>query len=275
MVSSRVRVSSYATDGGALERARPLAFRARGGVRHGALALLSTLPRPRRPGVRVVHYHFVFDDERERFARQLTFLAREFAPVSLSDAVERLQTGRTNGDEVVVTFDDGFRNQLGNAAPLLLEHGFTACFFLVTGFVGAGEAEATRFTRERLHLPVPVEPIGWEGAERLLALGHEIGSHTRSHPDLTELPDHALAEELSSSRDELMRRLGGVRHFSVPYGDRTRFSERVADAARAVGYESCATAIRGVNASAADVYALRRHHLSARWPLRELAYFLA
>jgi peptidoglycan/xylan/chitin deacetylase (PgdA/CDA1 family) len=243
-------------------------------LRRGALALLATLPRARGEGVRIVHYHYVFDDEREQFGRQLAFLAREFTPVSLSEAVERLRSGQARGDEVAVTFDDGFRNQLDNAAPLLGEHGFSGCFFLVTSLVGAPADEARRFARERLHLPLPVEPLGWAGAERLLELGHEIGSHTRSHPELTTLDDGSLADELGASRDELTRRLGGARHFSVPYGDRRRFSERVGEAARAAGYESCATAIRGLNASALDVYALHRHHLSARWPVRDLAYFL-
>jgi peptidoglycan/xylan/chitin deacetylase (PgdA/CDA1 family) len=195
--------------------------------------------------------------------------------VSLSEAVERLRVGRLEGDELVVTFDDGFRNQLDNAAPLLAEHGFSACFFLVTELLSATPDAAGAFCRERLHLPLPVEPLDWDGAARLLELGHELGSHTRSHRDLTTLPRDALLEELTASREELSRRLGAVRHVSAPYGERARFSEAVADAARAAGYESCATAIRGVNTSALDLYSLRRDHLSARWPLRELAYFLA
>ena len=104
--------------------------------------------------MRVVHYHYVFDDERERFARQLEFLRREFRPVPLSEAVDRLRTGRTSGDEVVVTFDDGFRNQLENAAPILAEQGFSACFFLVTGFVGAGDDEVRALLPRALPPPV-------------------------------------------------------------------------------------------------------------------------
>jgi peptidoglycan/xylan/chitin deacetylase (PgdA/CDA1 family) len=268
-------VSSYATDGRALERARPLAYRARAAARRAALGALSLLPRSAKRGIRVVHYHYVFDDERESFERQLRFLARRFRPVSLSDAAERLRLGKVEGDELVVTFDDGFRNQLDNAAPLLAEHGFAACFFLVTDLLSATPDQARAFCRERLHLPLPVEPLDWDCAARLLDLGHEVGSHTRSHRDLTTLPRDALLEELTASREELSRRLGTVRHLSAPYGERARFSESVADAARAAGYESCATAIRGVNTSALDLYSLRRDHLSARWPLRELAYFLA
>ena len=268
-------MSSFATEARALERARPFPSRARAVARRAALAALSRLPRGSGRGVRIVHYHYVFDDERDRFAEQLRFLAREFRPVSLSQAVERLRLGQTSGDEVVVTFDDGFRNQLDNAAPLLAEHGFSACFFLVSELLDADEEQARAFCREKLHLPLPVEPLDWGGAARLLELGHEIGSHTRSHPNLSALAADALLDELASSREELSMRLGAVRHVSAPYGDRARFSEAVADGARTAGYESCASAIRGVNRSALDLYTLHRHHLSASWPIRELGYFLA
>ena len=267
-------MSSYVTEGSALERARPFSFRARSALRSGALSVLSRVPRTPGRGVRIVHYHYVFDDERDRFARQLRHLAREFTPVSLTEAVERLQLGRTEGDEIVVTFDDGFQNQLDNAAPLLAEHGFSACFFLVTDLLDASPERARKLERERLHLPLPVEPLEWEGAERLLALGHEVGSHTVSHPDLSSLPPDELRRELEASREELSRRLGTVRHLSAPYGERARFSDRVAAAAREAGYESCSTAIRGRNTSALDLYALRRHHLSARWRMRDVEYFL-
>jgi peptidoglycan/xylan/chitin deacetylase (PgdA/CDA1 family) len=230
---------------------------------------------PDRPGVRIVHYHYVFDDECDAFARQLEHLAAAYEPVSLSKAVARLGEGRVSGREVVVTFDDGFRNQLVNAAPLLAEHGFRACFFLVTGLLSADPREAELFCRERLHLPRPVEPMTWDDAAALLGLGHEVGSHTRGHPELTALDAAELDNELRASRVELERRLGAsVAHVSAPYGDAHRFSPAVSDAARRAGYASCATARRGLNTGADDLYALRRDHLEAGWPVAHVRYFL-
>jgi peptidoglycan/xylan/chitin deacetylase (PgdA/CDA1 family) len=225
--------------------------------------------------VRIVHYHYVFDDERESFGRQLDFLASAFEPISLSEAVARLREGRVAGRELVVTFDDGFRNQFAVAAPMLAERGWSACFFLVPGFVGAASGDAETMCRERFHLPRPVEPMSWAHAEQLLQLGHEVGSHTQTHPDLTALAPAALDEELAGSRAELARRLGHApSHFSAPYGDAGRFSEAVSTAAERARYSSCATAQRGVNVGAGDVYALRRHHLEASWPVSHVRYFL-
>jgi len=254
----------------------PARQRARAALRRMALAAARAAPRQPTEGVRIVHYHFVFDDQRDGFARQLAFLANEYEPVALSEAVERLRAGRVRGREVVVTFDDGFRSQLVNAAPLLAEHGFCACFFLVTELLSASPEEAERFCRERLHLPRPVEPLSWDEAAQLSELGHEIGSHSSGHTNLVELEGDRLEEEVRGSRAELERRLGrAVVHFSAPYGDRARFSPAVSAAARGAGYVSCATAQRGRNVSAADLFALRRHHLVAGWSVADVRYFLA
>jgi peptidoglycan/xylan/chitin deacetylase (PgdA/CDA1 family) len=245
-------------------------------LRGAALGVLARRGVQPAPGVRIVHYHYVFDDERDSFVGQLDFFAGALEPVSLSEAVQRLREGRVAGNELVLTFDDGFRSQVANAAPLLAERGWRACFFLVTDFLGATAAdESERIWRERFHLPRLVEPMSWAHAEQLLELGHEVGSHTRTHRELTSLTPVELDEELAGSRAEIERRLGDPpAHFSAPYGDAERFSAAVSEAAERAGYASCANARRGVNTGAGDVYALRRHHLEASWPVEHVRYFL-
>jgi peptidoglycan/xylan/chitin deacetylase (PgdA/CDA1 family) len=245
-------------------------------LRSLALDVLSVVPRRPRPGVRILVYHWVHDHEREGFARQLAALAREFEPVSLTEAVERLQTGRVRGRELAITFDDGFRSGLVNAAPLLAEHGFRACYFLVTELVSAPRERVERISRDNLHLARPLELLDWDEVERLVELGHEVGSHTRTHRNLVALSHKELEEEVAGSRAELERRLGRApAHFAAPYGDRGRFSSAVSAAVRAAGYETCLTAQRGRNVPGVDLYALRRDNLVASWPVRHLRYFLA
>jgi len=266
----------YLTSARELDGARPLSFRARAVIRRAALAGLARIPRRRPHGVRIVNYHWVFDDEVASFRRQLAYLASEFEPVSLTEAVTRLESGRLSGSELVVTFDDGFRTQATNAAPLLRDAGFSACFFLITDLVGADEARAAALCRERLHLPAPVEPMTWADAAALVQEGHELGSHTRSHPNLAALSPDELETELLESRGRVEEEVGTtVRHLSAPYGDAARFASAVSAAARTAGYASCASALRGVNSAGADVYALRRDHLVASWPVSHVRYFLS
>jgi peptidoglycan/xylan/chitin deacetylase (PgdA/CDA1 family) len=243
-------------------------------LRSATLDLLARRRREPSPGVRIVHYHYVFDDEVEGFRRQVEYLAGAFEPVSLSEATARLEAGRISGRELVVTFDDGFRNVATNAAPLLEAAGVGACLYLTTALVSAPRERAARICRERLHLPGPVEPLTWDDARDLAERGHEIGSHTRSHADLTQVDEAARDEELRESKAELEERVGPVRHFSAPYGEAHRFSAEISEAARRAGYATCATAQRGLNRSADDLYALRRHHLVASWPVAHLRYFL-
>jgi peptidoglycan/xylan/chitin deacetylase (PgdA/CDA1 family) len=253
-----------------------LSHKVRTRLRAPALDVLGTVPRRSRPGVRIVVYHWVHDHERDAFARQLAWLAREYEPVPLGEAVARLREGRVGGRELAITFDDGFRSGLVNAAPLLAEHGFRACFFLITELVSASPDVAERICRERLHLPRPLEPLTWDEVERLVELGHDVGSHTRTHADLVAQSHKVLGEEVAGSREELGRRLGSMpAHFAAPYGDRGRFSAAVSAAAREAGYETCLTAQRGRNLPGADPYALRRDNAVAAWPVRHVRYFLA
>jgi peptidoglycan/xylan/chitin deacetylase (PgdA/CDA1 family) len=250
--------------------------RLRARARSVALTALSALPRTPQPGFRILVYHWVHDHERKSFAQHVAALARDFEPVSLSQGLERLRSGELLGRELAITFDDGFRSGLTNAAAALEQNGFRACFFLITDLVGAAPELVSRICRERLHLPGGLEPLSWEDVQRLLELGHEIGSHTCSHPDLAAMSPRERDSELYGSREELERRTGRApAFFAVPYGDRARFSPVIGQAAREAGYSACLTAQRGRNLPSTDLYALRRDNASAAWPFRHVRYFLA
>jgi peptidoglycan/xylan/chitin deacetylase (PgdA/CDA1 family) len=81
--------------------------------------------------------------------------------------------------------------------------------------------------------------MSWEELDQLAAAGWEVGSHTRSHPALTELDDVSLGRELEGSRQACEQRLSRpCRSFAYPYGD---VDDRVVAAAREAGYEAAAT----------------------------------
>lgn len=72
----------------------------------------------------------------QRFAEQLDALTRHFVPLSLSELAERLRAGKVPDKAVVVTFDDGYADNLWNARPLLERFGVPATVFVTTGLVG-------------------------------------------------------------------------------------------------------------------------------------------
>ena len=71
------------------------------------------------------------------FRRQMEYLAENATVCSLEDAVEGLLRGDLPEDVVVITFDDGYRDNYVNAFPILTGLSLTATIFLSTGCIGS------------------------------------------------------------------------------------------------------------------------------------------
>jgi peptidoglycan/xylan/chitin deacetylase (PgdA/CDA1 family) len=77
--------------------------------------------------------------DEKMFAWQMRYLAKHFRCLRLEDAVDLLRSGRPlPPNSVVVTFDDGFRNNLRYALPILRRYGVPATVFVTTGHIGRG-----------------------------------------------------------------------------------------------------------------------------------------
>jgi peptidoglycan/xylan/chitin deacetylase (PgdA/CDA1 family) len=72
----------------------------------------------------------------DHFAQQLKVLRRQYHVVSLQDLRRCLETGCLGRRSVVLTFDDGYVDNLTNARPLLDQYELPATFFIPTGFLG-------------------------------------------------------------------------------------------------------------------------------------------
>lgn len=76
----------------------------------------------------------------EEFEQHIAWLAREYQPVPLSLLVEGLRGNSLLPPRTVaLTFDDGYRNNLAVAAPILRRHGVPATLFVATGLVGTNQ----------------------------------------------------------------------------------------------------------------------------------------
>ncbi len=95
-------------------------------------------------GVLVLNYHRIgspdangFDHEiwsatADEFDSQMALLARDFEVVGPDDLLAR---PRVLGRRILLTFDDGYRDNHDVALPILRSHGLTATFFVVPGFI--------------------------------------------------------------------------------------------------------------------------------------------
>ncbi len=128
-------------------------------------------------------------------------------------------------NSIVMTFDDGFDTFHSKALPICERHGIKTTVFPVAGFLGKTSSwdalpKQTHLTRSQI-----IE---------ISSLGHEIGSHTLTHANLTLLSDSELLKELCDSKRILEDIIAKeVTSISFPFG---RVDERVWNAAKKVGY---------------------------------------
>jgi len=101
--------------------------------------------------------------------------------------------------------------------------------------------------------------MGWSELSSLAAAGHEIGSHSATHPILTQLDEPALMHEIHGSRSCLAERLGKpVVSFCYPNGD---LDDRVVQAVSSAGYRYAVTTRSAINTPGANPHRLARRFI--------------
>lgn len=140
---------------------------------------------------------------------------------------------------VLITFDDGYRDNYINAFPILKEYGFKATIFVVTSFIGKKEGYLT-----------------WDEAREMADYGISIESHTVTHGSMTEMSDETLRAELVDSKAKIEKELGGSADF-IAYPTGT-YNLHIANLVREAGYKAAFTIKFGSAGDHSNVYALER-----------------
>jgi peptidoglycan/xylan/chitin deacetylase (PgdA/CDA1 family) len=254
----------------------------------------------------------VVDATPESFDTLLGSLARHFTTVGVDELLDHLGGAPLPKNPIVITFDDGYRDNLTNATPILAHHGLKAIFFVATDYVDRRRPFwwdlvayfLGQTSKKRIELEYP-EPrryelggdwlrvqgrllrtikdtfsldldrfldglaaacevewnervareladqlvLDWNDVRALRAAGMDVGSHTRSHRVLHQLPPAQLTDELSGSKTILEAQLGEpVRALSYPVGGR-EVAERpvIRRAVREAGYQLAFSNGTGVN----------------------------
>ena len=202
-------------------------------------------------GIPVLLYHYVGAEAPDypylnvatpEFSWQMKELReRGYRSVSLSDLTAYMQGSPVKLPEkpVLITFDDGYEDNYTQAFPVLKQEGFRAAIFMVQ----------SNFNRKNR---LSVQQI-----QEMEQAGIEIGSHTRSHPNLTKLAASALEQEVGQSRRGVERLAGRpIDYFAYPGGF---YNLEVLEKTAQSGYAGAFTVLPGVNRPDKDnPYLLRR-----------------
>ena len=184
------------------------------------------------------HVDPVYSVTQQDFEQQMALIKELKIPVvSLAEVVEHVRKRqRWHRHVVCITFDDGFLTDYEAAFPVLTKYNFPATFFITI---------QNQTSKDR-----------WAQWREMAAAGFSLGSHTVSHPFLTELPEVEMRRELKESKQIIEAETGAnVTFLAPPYG---RYNQKLIQIARECGYEALLTTNVGVNRYNADLFALKR-----------------
>jgi peptidoglycan/xylan/chitin deacetylase (PgdA/CDA1 family) len=228
----------------------------------------------RRGALAILLYHRVAELERdpqrlavtpEHFDEHLRVLGATCTPVAYADVPSLLRTPRRLPERAVaVTFDDGYRDNLHAAKPLLERHGVPATVFVASGYVGSGRAFWWDELERAGHSDelVRMKPLSLEERDKRLAelpaseppprpedlcVDHgelreldggavTVGSHTRNHLSLAMQPPEVQRDEVEAGARDLSEWLDRPADlFAYPFGtpgtDVSRETQRIVRAA--------------------------------------------
>ncbi len=175
--------------------------------------------------------------------RQLDIVSRRFRIIGFSEALDMAAGRKEHVDAAVITFDDGYRDNFENAAPILEKRQMTACFFLTTNLVEGVSSEGSDGSG-LLGFP----GMTWKQAKDLHNRGFELGAHTRSHPILPSIPLEEASREILESKERMQDALNvPVRYFAYPGGKKYLHYNDAIKGIVAGEFDVCCTSDRGRN----------------------------
>jgi peptidoglycan/xylan/chitin deacetylase (PgdA/CDA1 family) len=232
--------------------------------------------------LRVLMYHKVNDvpanplsmpislfDEQMDVLRELGYRVVDLDAV-LDFYVERKPLPRK---AVLITFDDGYYDNLDNAAQILRRYGYPAVLFVPIGYLDDRQPLPHE---ERLAAHGTLNrTLDWEELAEVERHGIRIESHGISHRPLADLEVDEAAREISLSKLRLEDRLGrAVRAFSYVKGSEADYRAVHLSLVRQAGYDVAFSAVSGSNSASADPLQLRRYNIEP-YPTRTFELVLS
>lgn len=148
----------------------------------------------------------------------------------------------------VITFDDGFADNFEHGFKILEKLKMSATWFVVTGRIG----KSSDWTADRMNKTI----LNKRQLHLMKEAGMEIGSHTRTHTDLSRADRDTLLSEIRDSKSELEDIIGShVASFAYPYG---RYNIEVKRAVLDAGYQTACSVRPGWAGSSRDLLSIRR-----------------
>ena len=163
------------------------------------------------------------------FRRQMTYLAENgYTTINLADLSRAIADKQDlPAKPVIITIDDGYRDNYENAFPILQEYGLTAAISLVTNRIDEGHPDY----------------LTWAMVEEMAAAGIQFIPHTKTHIDLHGQSRDALIWQILGSQETIAAHVGYTpRYFVYPSG---RYDENTVTILKELDFWGALTTLSG------------------------------
>jgi peptidoglycan/xylan/chitin deacetylase (PgdA/CDA1 family) len=209
------------------------------------------------------------------FDEQMTLLSElGYEPVSLDRVRDHyVQGAPLPRGAVLITFDDGYHDNLENALPILRRHGYPAVVFVPLGFL---DGDRPLPHEEPLRaLGIRNTTVDWDELAELEAGGIRVESHGIGHRPLSDLSPSDAAREIAVSKLRLEERLGReVEAYAFVKGSLADYRPEHASLVQQAGYKLAFTSVSGANGPHTDRFRLRRYNVEP-YPARTFELVLS
>jgi len=218
--------------------------------------------------LRVLAYHDVPESEEIIFIDHMTWLRENWNIVTPAEfEMMILGTKPIIGNNVLITFDDGFISNKLIAEKILNPLGIKAIFFVISDFIEIkNRSKSYKFASNQIvpgssinDIPRNWENMQWSDLAALIEQGHTIGCHTKTHVRLSDCSSKdELEVEIIRSAEKISNKLGvDINHFAFTFGNIDSFSRDALKVAKSK-FDFIYSGIRGGNLGIFSPFAIRR-----------------
>ncbi|HVZ12492.1 MAG TPA: polysaccharide deacetylase family protein [Patescibacteria group bacterium] len=206
----------------------------------------------------ILCYHSISNDSwrysvnEDNFKKQIAYIKKMRDIVSL----DQMLNEPNNTKNIAITFDDGYRDFMTDALPIMKKEGVVGTIFVL----GASE-EPNRET-----LANTKELMSIEDMRKIKSMGWEVGFHSSTHAKLSALSAAALKSEIIDGKKRLEKKLGfKLKYFAYPMGE---YTDQVKEVVKKAGFEA-AFSTDGGQVSDADKFTIDRICIEGRVDTRQ------
>ena len=217
---------------------------------------LTSLFSQEKNAASILMYHSIGDNNafftvrEEGFEKQLDFLYQQnFTVISLLELIKRIKQKESLAHTVVITFDDGYKDNYDVAFPLLKKYKMPATIFLTTDYIGSSMK-----LKGGMVLPM----VSKKEIQEMVESGYvEFMPHTKSHVRYTVDNLESFLQEVRESR-KIVETLTGrsASFFAYPAG---KYDQTLVESIKKEGFDGAVTVEEGLVYAQSDFFVLKRN----------------